>query len=1121
MSGQQIGTFVGGVIGAYFGNPQLGAAIGGFIGGAVDPTKVFGPRLSDATQQTAMDGVPRPYGMGTFPCTGNLIWIDPTVKEHKHKDDGKGSGQEQITYTYTRSYAIGVCKGPISGYKLVKRNGKVVFDARTDAELTALGYTSEQIAVTRAAQAKFLQKCTFYYGTADQTPDPTMVAVKGVGNVPGYSGTAYIVMTDDETNAGEVAQYEFVVANCGERTEDGIDPNQVSWLGTGQSGAGLFASVSDLTYAGALTGEESPVTSISVTRINGIERYGDYLFAAIQGNVATNLRVSSISDLGTWTDGPSSPNSDFNSYISVSGDRLFHFGYSPTVSYIESTSDTSWSSKTFSGGFTSNKIVSLGGNGQQVVAANGYGQLWGSNDNGDTFTLGALLFYPNRFYTSDSSLDCNGARFVVAGKDDSGVGAFFTEDAGVSATKCLFPGGTAPTTTAPGQVKYCGGGAWLVSITSVTSLSDYGLYLSRDNAASFNPVTELPGIYFSRGHKQTIAVDANSGRVIVVGYEYGTGEAKAFFTDNFTAWTPISLAGTSVDGVAEVYPIGSTPAESGVPVPDAPEYYIDPVTGQITGPSGTQISVCKPTLGEIVAAQCDKRDVTTRDVSELTDEVVGFRVASPSSPQKNIASLMPGYFFDCSEFDGGLHFPKRGGEDSFALTMDDLCERSDGDPLQWERTQEPELLRKLTVSYIDPDTTYTVTTQKWERRSGTVKAEGEGTLELPVVGTKDWAAQAAHMNGKASWAEPDKCTFHASIAQAKLVTAAVGTITDEQGTVHRVRIERIKDEGLKRMVEARRTRADVYQSSVTGASKPLPRFPGSNIRGSTDGLLLNMPVVVDSNDVPGIAWAAAGYLGGWVGTVLQIQRAGQWVEVGRTDVGCAMGALLADLPAHAGDIDTANVLRVRMNEPLESVTFTNLLQERNPLAIVYPDGTTEIVQFQTATETSAGEYELTTLLRGRLNTEAGDHAAGARVVFLDTRVKYAALQPTDIGTTLAYRFISMGTDPDAAPVQTLDLTTMESQREWPVFDLAVSKDGDDYTLTWRKRDRLGTDVFPIRSANWRGYEVSWSYGGNTHTETVLTESVTFNLPGASDITFSVAQINLYTGAGPAETVEIP
>src|SRR5690606_29388673 len=369
----------------------------------------------------------------------------------------------------------------------------------------------------------------------------------------------------------------------------------------------------------------------------------------------------------------------------------------------------------------------------------------------------------------------------------------------------------------------------------------------------------------------------------------------------------------------------------------------------------------------------------------------------------------------------------------FALTHDDFVER-DGDPIQWERTQEPELLRKVTVGYLDPDTTYTATTQQAERRAATVAAEGESTIELAVTGSKDWAAQVADKSIKVAWGEVDECTFHVTIDHAELVVGAEGTVPFTDGTPTVIRIERIEDEGLVRMVKGRRTRANLYESNASGAAKPLPRFPGSNVRGPTDGVLLNIPVLVDSNDVPGIHWAASGLMTGWQGGELQILRAGQWLTAGDATTSAAMGTLLSPRPDPAGYIDTANVLHVQFNDDLESVTFVNLLQERNPLAILRDDGTAEIVQFQTATEIAPGEYELTTLLRGRLATSTDGHDAGAMVVFLDDRVHYAPLEATDVGTTVSYRFVSLGTDPDAAPVQTIDLTTMESQREWPVYD---------------------------------------------------------------------------------------
>src|SRR5690606_39393517 len=137
---------------------------------------------------------------------------------------------------------------------------------------------------------------------------------------------------------------------------------------------------------------------------------------------------------------------------------------------------------------------------------------------------------------------------------------------------------------------------------------------------------------------------------------------------------------------------------------DAPCYVLDPGTGLNIGPPGTSINSCTPTLGSIVAAKCNKRNVTSIDVSELTDEVTGYRVASVTSPQANIAGLMPAYFFDSSQFDGTIHFPKRGREPTFHIPYSELVERTDGTgiPLQWVRKQEPELLRKQTVGYIDP-----------------------------------------------------------------------------------------------------------------------------------------------------------------------------------------------------------------------------------------------------------------------------------------------------------------------------------------------------------------------------------------------------------------------------------
>lgn len=216
LSGQQIGTAVGFVAGFFLpGGPQVWAGIGGMVGGAIDPTKVQGPRLSDGMTVTALDGIPNPWGFGTFAVGANVLNSFDLV-EHKHTDDGKGSGVEQETFTYTRSYALGICRGkrnsdgtyePIAGILRATHNGKVVYNTQPDA-------SGEQL----ANNTKFLENHQFYLGGDEQLPDPTLESYLGAGNASAYVGEVYMVATDeDQTESrGAIGTWEFVVAMDGD-----------------------------------------------------------------------------------------------------------------------------------------------------------------------------------------------------------------------------------------------------------------------------------------------------------------------------------------------------------------------------------------------------------------------------------------------------------------------------------------------------------------------------------------------------------------------------------------------------------------------------------------------------------------------------------------------------------------------------------------------------------------------------------------------------------------------------------------------------------------------------------------------------------------------------------------
>lgn len=116
---------------------------------------------------------------------------------------GKGGGskkQEQKVEHVFRTYAIGVCEGPITGYSRIWRNNKLVYDARGNE----WGQKNNPV---------FLKTIRLYLGGWSQMPDPTLESIWGAGQVPAYRGTAYIVSIDEDLTdmGGAVPQWQFEV----------------------------------------------------------------------------------------------------------------------------------------------------------------------------------------------------------------------------------------------------------------------------------------------------------------------------------------------------------------------------------------------------------------------------------------------------------------------------------------------------------------------------------------------------------------------------------------------------------------------------------------------------------------------------------------------------------------------------------------------------------------------------------------------------------------------------------------------------------------------------------------------------------------------------------------------
>lgn len=177
--------------------------------------KTFGPQdpeaqvnaLGDISRQTAKEGDPRTIVWGRVrPIGGNIIHCQTPVKRWvvtSTSTGGKGGGkkkQEQKTEHVYRTYAIGVCEGPITAFSRIWRNNKLVYDARG----TDWGARNNGV---------FLRSFRLYLGGWTQMPDPTLQSIWGAGNVPAYRGTAYMVSIDEDLTdqGGMVPQWQFEV----------------------------------------------------------------------------------------------------------------------------------------------------------------------------------------------------------------------------------------------------------------------------------------------------------------------------------------------------------------------------------------------------------------------------------------------------------------------------------------------------------------------------------------------------------------------------------------------------------------------------------------------------------------------------------------------------------------------------------------------------------------------------------------------------------------------------------------------------------------------------------------------------------------------------------------------
>ena len=174
-AGAAIGTALGGPIGGFLGGALGavgGAVVDGLLARALTPRR-SSPQLGELPITNATESVVLHKLWGRMRLGGNVIWCSQfdTFTTSQAAGSGKGSllGAPKTKITHYRlSFAVAFCEG-----------GDTVSLGRVWAD-------GNELDMSRFAH-------TFHNGSETQAPDSDIESIEGVGNVPAYRGTCYLV----------------------------------------------------------------------------------------------------------------------------------------------------------------------------------------------------------------------------------------------------------------------------------------------------------------------------------------------------------------------------------------------------------------------------------------------------------------------------------------------------------------------------------------------------------------------------------------------------------------------------------------------------------------------------------------------------------------------------------------------------------------------------------------------------------------------------------------------------------------------------------------------------------------------------------------------------------------
>lgn len=1038
----------GAAVGSLFGpiGASIGWSLGAALGATFEPNKqVYGPRLDNLHLSGSSYGAFITRGWGAFRAGANMIDQTDLVPTEHTSGGGKGGGggTETHTFTYAASCDAGICEGPVGGVRKIWANGRLIYD-------TSQGSTVDNSGVP----------VTFYLGGEDQEADPTFEAERGgVGTVPAYRGMAHAVFENWEmVPFGNILpQLNFEIAN--ERgdpaitelryrddlpmTWGGIEnnaylgdrygPRIIAWplvgtieienKGTRGGGVALNAETLDVISANLLPTEDTPTADFD----NGdAPQYRYHYCGTTSDGVQIWLGKAQgginfiVQDRSLYT------GNDESSFPAISSIKPHWIDVDPTAGVdmrVIGSRDVAY-----------DWGIPIGEVPVSVALSADRRMVFLMTISTPTLTGSGLRLVGNG--TIDRWYKIIGGKIVARGTVDASAAIEF------SGNFChLLP----YVVVASFENNYQW--MWLASgITSTVSVFRIIGNVFAEESATLGGSVEL---WPFSAHAYPISGqpyyhnDPGSSRVGIPGTandEIPTAEAPAVWERPASPVPYISIMASATDGYAGVaiYTIAATLRRFSNPQNSTT---LDLIVGDL----------CR------IAALDAGATPAQYDVSDLAGIVViGFVLTQQMTAREAIEALMPVYFFDAVESDGGIKFVRRGKPSVATIPDDDLAAHTDSESipalLTRTRTQEQDLPATMSLVYIDPDTDYQIGSQTSRRMIG--NSLEVVTVQCPVVMNSTEAKQRLDALHFSTWFEREPGQWQTTRKYVYLEPTDVVTVRGIDFRITR------KTEGADGVVKFEGvpsfgpTFIQTGSGGDSGSGFPPQQPPLAQL---TDLVLLDIPYIT-LNPASGAYYPAmAGALRrSWPGASLQRSTDGgvNYSEVFSDNLPATIGVTTTALGEFFGGNIYDEVNSVTVVLKLGAGTLESMSREAayNPEVNECVIGD-EMLRFRTATLIAERTYRLSGLLRGRRGTEWAmrAHAAGENFVMLPLTAVAAGLG--ELHAPRQFKAVTFGSTVASANAVPFTYNAHLLLPYSPVYPMAAQGASGDWALRWVRRTR--------------------------------------------------------------------